>query len=136
MADTKKAYVKPNAIPSKETSILSHWYNNIAKPAVTNAGTNAINFMKAHPAQTIGYGATGLMNLGGLFDNDKVGGQLLGGALGTGLSFIPQLIPGMQAISTPTKVLMGMSGGALGSLFDKLRAEKEKQQQQFSGGMY
>ena len=138
MADTNtlKKYIAPSAIPSKDNSVLQYWYNNIASPAVRDAGTKLANagkgvvdFVKANPWETAGYGITGAMNIGGLFDNDKIGGQLGGAALGTGLGFLPQLLQAAP-LDPKYKVLLGMTGGALGSLFDKLRAEKEQQAEQ------
>ena len=76
-----------------------------------------------HPFKTAGLIGLGAGNLGGLTDNDKFGGQLGGLALG-GL--------GASALATNPYVaaMMTMGGGALGSLFDKLRARKEQEQAQ------
>lgn len=86
-----------------------------ANPTVNSVGT----YMKAHPWMSTGLGIGGAANLAGLFDNNKIGGQLLGGALG-GVATIPfQMTP-------QGRVLSAMIGGGLGSLYDKLAAEKEQ----------
>ena len=85
---------------------------------------------KAHPFKTAGLIGLGAGNIGGLTDNDKFGGQLGGLALGGLASY------GMGA-NPYTAAMMTMGGGALGSLFDKLRARREAeqaQQAQFYGG--
>lgn len=77
----------------------------------------------AHPIQIAGYGIGGGMNLAGLTDNDKFGGQILGAGLGAGLS-----AQGL-GIAPWGAVPMAMAGGAIGSLFDKLRAKREQEEQ-------
>ena len=60
------------------------------------------------------------MNIAGLTDNDKFGGQLGGAALGGLGSYLAGLNPGYAYLVTT-------AGGALGSLFDKLRAKREQE---------
>jgi hypothetical protein len=60
------------------------------------------------------------MNIAGLTDNDKFGGQLGGAALGGLSSYLAGLNPGYAYLATT-------AGGALGSLFDKLRAKREQE---------
>lgn len=87
-------------------------------------GSLAFNAAKAHPFKTAGLVGLGASNIGGLTDNNKFGGQLGGLALGgLGAHALAQGNPYLQAIIT-------MGGGALGSLFDKLRARKEMEQAQ------
>lgn len=75
-----------------------------------------------HPFKTAGAVALGAGNLGGLFDNDKFGGQLGGLALG-GLG------AKLMGASNPyTAAMLAMGGGELGALFDKLRAKKETEE--------
>ena len=85
-------------------------------------------YVGAHPVMSgaLGIGTAG--NLAGLFDNDKVGGQLLGAA-GGGL--LGQLIPKMlkKTISPQAQILSALGGGALGSLFDHIRSNEEKYNQ-------
>lgn len=85
--------------------------------------------VKAHPWQAAGTGLLGAANLGGLFDNNKLLGQGIGAALGaaapaifTGITKIP------LNIGTLGRVNLAMGGGALGSLFDTLRAKQEEEQ--------
>ena len=94
----------------------------------TGAG-NLLNYGAAHPFTTAGLGLTGAANLGGLFDNDKIGGQLIGGTAGglAGHYLLPTVLG--TAVSPQAQVLMGLSGGALGALFDKLRQNKEEEYQ-------
>ena len=79
--------------------------------------------MAAHPGATIGTAANIGVNLSGLFDNDKFGGQLIGGALGG-------LIPHFAGAELgPLGMINAVGiGGALGSLFDKLREKKAQEQ--------
>lgn len=90
----------------------------------TNAN-NLKNWIKSHPAQTAGYGLTGAMNIGGLFDNDKVLGQLGGAAGGYGITQIPKVATFLNSHGV-NPAIVSMAGGALGSLFDELRAKKEE----------
>ena len=77
-----------------------------ANPTVNSVGT----YMKAHPWMSTGLGIGGAANLAGLFDNNKIGG----------VATIPfQMTP-------QGRVLTAMIGGGLGSLYDKLAAEKEQ----------
>ena len=81
----------------------------------------------AHPVATLGTAANLGMNVSGLFDNDKFGGQLVGGIAGAAL---PKLF-GMNLGPLGMINAAGI-GGTLGSLFDKLR-EKRAQEQQYGG---
>ena len=84
----------------------------------------ATDFIKANPLKSVGYGATGAINLAGLFDNDKIGGQLVGAGLG-GLA--TKLLN-----KSPAGIVLGaMTGGSLGSLFDMLRAKEDSYDQQY-----
>lgn len=95
---------------------------NLDKVGVGNwaklAGTAAIK----HPFKTMGLIGLGAGNIGGLTDNDKFGGQLGGLALG-GLG-----AHALAAGNPYVAAMMTMGGGALGSLFDKLRAQREQEQ--------
>jgi hypothetical protein len=78
--------------------------------------------ISANPLAAIGMGSLGAANIAGLVDNDKIGGQLVGTLGGGALAhFLP--------VSPMAKLAVGMGGGMLGSLFDKLRAKKELEQQ-------
>ena len=93
------------------------------------AGKSAVQSAKMHPWATAAGGVTGALNIAGLFDNDKVGGQLLGA--GAGLAIPALLAKGgaISALNPGTAAIISGAGGALGSLFDKLRAKKEAEQQ-------
>lgn len=78
--------------------------------------------IKAHPWASAGMGALGAANVAGLVDDDKIAGQLVGG-LGSGV------IANLAGVSPMASLAIGLGGGTLGSLFDKLRAKKELEQQ-------
>ena len=91
---------------------------------------NVAGYVKANPWESAGLGLLGAGNIAGLFDNDKVGGQLLGGGLGTaGALLIPKLL-NKAALSTPAVAGIGMGAGAVGALFDALRANADKKRQE------
>lgn len=80
---------------------------------------------KAKPAKALGMTALGAGNVAGLFDNDKFLGQaagLAGGAL------LPSLMD--SGISPSTRIMWSLAGGTLGSLFDNLRAKRQRQKAQ------
>ena len=83
------------------------------------------NYIKTNPWQSAGLTATGLTNIAGLFDNDKIGGQAIG--LAGGGAFGHFLLPKLLGKTVPPQlqVLATLSGGHLGALFDMLRQEKE-----------
>lgn len=91
-------------------------------PLKTTA-SGAWNAIKAHPYKSglVGLGAG--LNIAGLVDNDKFLGQTIG-ALGGGL--VGAAIPGMGPLGIAG---VAMGGGALGSLFDALRAKKAQEEQ-------
>lgn len=78
--------------------------------------------VKTHPYLSAGIGAMGAANIAGLVDDNKIGGQLVGGLAGG-------VIPAMMGANPMTAIALGLGGGTLGSLFDKLRAKKEAEQQ-------
>lgn len=97
-------------------------------PGIGDLGSLALSAAKAHPFKTAGLVGLGASNIGGLMDNNKFGGQLGGLALGGLGSYL-------SGASPYTAAMLTMGGGALGSLFDKLRAKKEQEQTQpYYGG--
>ena len=127
-------YVKGGEVPANVISdaFLEHPFKT--KVAFGNGATGnslkntlgmAKSAIKANPWQTAGLGAMGIANVAGLTDNDKVGGQLVGSLAGG-------VIPAVMGANPMTAIALGLGGGTLGSLFDKLRAKKETEQQ----GMY
>jgi hypothetical protein len=97
----------------------------------SNAGTTGRLLwenIKAHPFKSAGIGLGTAANVAGLFDNDKIGGQLVGGGLGAlaGVKLLPMLMGGPATI--PNVTLAALGGGTLGSLFDKLRAKKAEEE--------
>ena len=79
--------------------------------------------LKANKGKAIGTGLLGATNLAGLVDNDKLLGQAVG-AVGGGL--IGAAIPGFGPLGIAN---MAMGGGAIGGLFDALRAKKAQEEQ-------
>lgn len=90
-----------------------------------HSGAIIKNAVKSHPFKTAGIVGGGLANIAGLTDNDKIGGQLIGAGIGTA-------IPWLLGANPSTKILAGLAGGTLGSLFDKLRASQEQDYNQNS----
>lgn len=85
--------------------------------------------IRSHPWKSMGAGILGTGNLAGLFDNNKIGGQLVGGIGGAVIPMVLNKFAGTK-ISPYWNAMASMGGGMMGSLFDKLMAKKEKQQQQ------
>ena len=84
--------------------------------------------MADNKLKTAGLAGTGLMNLAGLFDNDKIVGQGVG--LGAGFAagkILPELLK-KNPLTGSGLALATMAGGSLGSLFDKLMAKKAEEE--------
>jgi hypothetical protein len=96
--------------------------NGVTGNSLKNTGSMLLKNIQAHPYISAGMGALGAANVAGLVDDNKVGAQLIGGAAGAAL-------PALFGASPMTTIALGATGGALGSLFDKLRAKKESEQQ-------
>ena len=102
--------------------------------ANTGLGTTAglaLNKMKAHPFKTLGLGALGATNVAGLFDNNKIGGQLAGTVIGGATPFLMNKFMNTK-FGLPGKLGFAMLGGGVGSLFDKLMAKKEQEQSMYN----
>lgn len=87
--------------------------------------------VKAHPWQSLGAAAGTAGSLAGLFDNDKIGGQLIA----TGLGAAIPAIAGM-GLSPLTAYTVATGAGTLGSLFDTLRAKKADERAQYGREEY
>lgn len=81
-----------------------------------------------NPAGAVGLGLGGAANLAGLFDNNKVGGQLIGAGAGAGLGALASHLLG-RSLNVPGYIGAALLGGGIGSGIDMLRANKEKQRQ-------
>lgn len=75
--------------------------------------------------RALGYGTGIATNFAGLTDNDKFGGQLMGAGLGGALSYFGHTPGGIGTVP------MMLIGGSIGSLFDKLRAKREQNNQYY-----
>lgn len=95
---------------------------NEAGPTLGETAKLGLGAASAHPFLTGAGALTTGMNIAGLTDDDKFGGQLGGAALGGLGSYMAGLEPGYAYLATT-------AGGALGSLFDKLRTKREQEAQ-------
>lgn len=111
------------AVPTAKKTLKEFFSGIATNPTVQSIG----NYIKAKPIMSTGLGVTGAANIAGLFDNNKIGGQLLGGALG-GIATIP------FKMTPQGRILAAMAGGGLGALYDNLAAKKEQAYQQTQGG--
>ena len=111
--------------PLKGKIPIAEGVEGTMSPFKTTAGLIGTN-IKAHPWKTAGLGLGAATNIAGLVDNDKLLGQLIGTGLGTGAGM---LLKPMTGFGLPGIVGSAMAGGALGSLFDNLRAKKEQEEQ-------
>lgn len=101
--------VQPVTVAGQKTSALG----NTAKLLGAN--------IKAHPWATAGTALNAGGNLAGLFDNDKMLGQLVGTAAG---AIVPSAL-GM-GLSPLAAANVAMGAGNLGALFDTLRSKQEE----------
>lgn len=90
-------------------------------------GSKLGGWVYKNPAAAAGLGLGGAANIAGLFDNDKVIGQLTGAGLGVGGSLLANKLG--AHLSNPMVAGISLGTGALGAFFDMLRANKEKQRQ-------
>ena len=121
----KKMFAEQQAFGANPLKTKVDLGNGVTGNALKNTlGAVGAN-VKAHPYLSAGIGALGAANIAGLVDDNKIGGQLVGGLAGG-------IIPAMLGVSPMTSIALGLGGGTLGSLFDKLRAKKEAEQQQAS----
>lgn len=107
--------------------------------ALKTKATPALDYIRANPGMSAALGIGGAANLAGLFDNDKIGGQL-GGLAGAGaLAHFAAPSLGIPALDPQTQIAIALAGGGLGALFDNMRAKKEQQAQyvnQINTGAY
>lgn len=100
------------------------------KMGYSDAGTTGrllVENMRAHPFKTAGGALLGGANIAGLFDNDKIIGQVAG--LGAGGLAAKYLLPKFGVGGIANGALAVMGGGFLGSLFDKLMAAKAEEEE-------
>ena len=95
--------------------------NGVTGNSLKNTLSMTKDAIKANPWASAGLGAMGIANIAGLVDDDKIGGQLVGGLAGS-------VIPSLMGASPMATIAWGLGGGTLGSLYDKLRAKKEAEQ--------
>jgi hypothetical protein len=70
-------------------------------------------------------------NVAGLLDNDKIGGQLIGAAVGAG---VPALLG--AKLGPLAYINLAAGGGNIGALFDTLRAKKADERAQYGKEEY
>lgn len=71
------------------------------------------------------------LNLAGLFDNDKVGGQLVGAGAGAGLGALASHLLGKQ-LGVPGYIGAALLGGGIGSGIDILRSKRDQARQAYA----
>ena len=118
---------------AKNIGTYTQLSNSFHRPLATKDSMSAIlpvlgNQIVSNPVTTAGLALGTGANIAGLLDNKYVGGQLAGGGLGALSAYlIPKLFNGTKA--APIAMIAGsLGGGALGSVFDKLREQKDSQQ--------
>lgn len=118
----KKMFAEQQAFGASPFSTKVDLGNGVTGNALKNTlGAVGAN-IQAHPYLSAGMGALGAANIAGLVDDNKIGGQIVGGLAGG-------VLPAVMGASPMTAIGLGLGGGMLGSLFDKLRAKKEAEQQ-------
>ena len=105
---------------------------DIGNGQTVNSLANTANLVGAnigaHPFKAAGLGALGAVNVAGLFDNEQIGGQLIGTGAGIALPALLTKLGAISSVSPMGRVAWTLGGGALGSLFDRLRAKKAEEQ--------
>lgn len=71
------------------------------------------------------------LNLAGLFDNDKVGGQLVGAGAGAGLGALASHLLG-RSLGVPGYIGAALLGGGIGSGIDMLRSKRDQARQAYA----
>ena len=127
LSDLKDLFMKAYADPLSTKPIESAMF-----PDNTGLGSTtalAGNWIRDNKLKTAGLLGTGAANVAGLFDNPNIIGQLagLGGGFAAGKMLIPKLTK--NPLTGSGLALATMGGGALGSLFDTLMANKSQSQQ-------
>lgn len=123
MLKAKGVGADPNALLAQQAKFMADPLNSQTGSLGNTAKLLGANLTSNLPA-TLGTAANIGANVAGLFDNDKIGGQLIGTALGAG---IPALFG--AKLGPLAYVNLAAGGGTLGSLFDTLRAKKAQEQQ-------
>lgn len=96
----------------------------MSRSPLGRTASTGLEYVKAHPGQTLGTSLNAGLNVAGLLDNDKLLGQAIGAAIG-GIGGKALLGFGPLGIANTA-----MIGGNLGALFDTLRAKKEQEKVQ------
>lgn len=73
----------------------------------------------------------GALNVAGLFDNDKVGGQLVGAGAGAGLGALASHLLGKR-LGVPGYIGAALLGGGIGSGIDMLRSKRDQARQAYA----
>lgn len=105
---------------------------NAAADAISlgQLGKDAWGWVKENPGAAIGTGILGATNLGGLFDNGQILGQGIGAGVGALVPMAVEKLLGKKLdIGGLGRANLIMGGGALGALFDTLRAKQIEDQQ-------
>ena len=135
---TNAKHVSPILLnAAKNISIEDQLRNSFRRPLATKESMSSIlpvlgNEIVSHPVTTAGLALGAGANIVGLTDNKYIGGQLAGGGLGALSAYlIPKLFNGTSA--APMSMIAGaLGGGTLGSVFDKLREQKDSWQNPYT----
>jgi hypothetical protein len=104
---------------------------DIAKSPLSRTLGVGGEIIKSHPGQSLLAAGTTAGSLAGLFDNDKIGGQLVGTVAGAAIPAIAKM-----GLSPLTAYTVATGAGTLGSLFDKLREKKADERAAMANNPY
>lgn len=94
-------------------------------------GSAPVQWTMAHKGPAALLAGGGALNLAGLFDNDKVGGQLVGAGAGAGLGALASHLLGKQ-LGVPGYIGAALLGGGIGSGIDILRSKRDQARQAYA----
>ena len=94
-------------------------------------GSAPVQWTMAHPGPAALLAGGGALNVAGLFDNDKVGGQLVGAGAGAGLGALASHLLGKK-LGVPGYIGAALLGGGIGSGIDMLRSKRDQARQAYA----
>jgi hypothetical protein len=103
--------------------------NNVfnGAPPIGETASELMGAIGRHPLRALGTTIGVGSNIAGIFDNKKFLGQGVGLGLGAAAGYI---LPKFTGLGPYGALNLTLAGGALGSLFDKLRAKREQEKEQ------
>lgn len=94
-------------------------------------GAAPVQWTMAHPGPAALLAGGGALNVAGLFDNDKVGGQLVGAGAGAGLGALASHLL-KRKLGVPGYIGAALLGGGIGSGIDMLRSKRDQARQAYA----